>query len=175
MDRFGKISATSIRSLVLAPCLTVMAACNQTAPMVGNTPATSAKDQTATQHSAFSQFPDIPVPAGAKMNIDKTLVFGSAPWFGQLALTSSSDANTMFDFFRNNLNRHNWQEVTSVRAPTSILTYMREDRVLAISIQGSTLGGSTIAITVSPKGGKKMSGGSSSNNGLMPVTPTELQ
>ncbi len=45
-----------------------------------------------------------------------------------------------------------WQEVTSVRAPTSILTYDQDDRVLAIAIQAATLLGSEITITMSPKG-----------------------
>jgi len=106
----------------------------------------------STTPSAFAQFPDIPVPPGSQIIVDKTLVFGSKPWFGQLALDSSSSANLAFDFFRANLSGMGWEEVTSVRAPTSILTYANEDRVLAISIRGGTISGSEITITVSPRG-----------------------
>jgi hypothetical protein len=155
--------------------LLAISACNQTAPMVATSNTNSAAPSPSLT-SAFSQFPDIPIPAGANMNVDKTLVFGSTPWFGQLALTTSSNAGLMFDFFRNNLAGHKWQEITSVRAPTSILTYMQENRVLAISIQGSTLGGSNITITVSPKGAgaiKSPTQGTAPQGDLMPIPVTK--
>jgi hypothetical protein len=157
-----------------------LSACNQTTPMVAtaSTPTGTSSGTSSQPASAFRQFPDIPIPAGAKMDVEKTLVFGSAPWFGQLALKASSDPGIMFDFFRNNLAGHNWQEVTSVRAPTSILTYMSDTRVLAIAIQSATLGGSDITVTVSPRGQNKIpSSGSRAveKNDLMPIRPNNTQ
>jgi len=173
MNRNGRRGSRLLRGMTTVLLLSGIAACNQTTPMVvtSNTPGGNSQTPPA---SAFSQFPDIPVPAGAKMNVDKTLVFGSEPWFGQLALSTSSNAGVIFDFFRNNLPEHKWQEITSVRAPTSILTYMREDRVLAIAIQGSTLSGSNITITVSPKGATKTPvQGAAPASDLMPIPVTK--
>ncbi len=166
-----------LRHLTAITALVLIASCNQTTPMVASSPppqgsASGVKTQAS---SAYSQFPDIPIPAGAKMDVEKTLVFGSEPWFGQLALTTSSSPGLMFDFFRGNLSDHQWQELTSVRAPTSILTYMRESRVLAIAIQSATLGGSDITITVSPRGGtserntKVINSGGDGKGDLMPL------
>ena len=104
---------------------------------------------------SFSQFPNIPMPTGTKIDNDKTLVFGSKPWYGQLALNSSSNTNQLFDFYRDNLPQYGWQEITSVRAPTSILTYATPERVLAIAIQSGTLIGSYVTITASPRGQAK--------------------
>ena len=172
MNKIGHRSTRILQGITAAFLLSGIAACNQTAPMQATSSAPSGSNPQAT--SAFSQFPDIPVPAGAKMNVDKTLVFGSDPWFGQLALNTSSNAGLIFNFFRQNLTEHDWQEVTSVRAPTSILTYMREDRVLAISIQGSTLGGSDITITVSPRGTPKAPvQGMAPAGDLMPIPVTK--
>ena len=105
--------------------------------------------------SSFSQFPNIPMPTGTTIDNDKTLVFGSKPWYGQLALNSSSNTNQLFDFYRDNLPQYGWQEITSVRAPTSILTYATPERVLAIAIQSGTLIGSYVTVTASPRGQAK--------------------
>ena len=123
--------------------------CTQTTAIPTKSGATQVSSKTPT---AFVQFPDVPVPPGSKINVDRTLVFGSKPWFGQLTLTSTTSSNRAFDFFRAMMPGQGWQEVTSVRAPTSILTYDQDDRVLAIAIQAATLLGSEITITMSPKG-----------------------
>ncbi len=91
------------------------------------------------------------MPSGASINVDKTLVFGSDPWFGQLTLDTRRGPNAMFDFYRDNLAKYQWQEVTSVRAPTSILTFAQANRVVAISIRKATLLGAEVTITVSPR------------------------
>ena len=127
----------------------IISGCAQTTVIPTKSGATQVSSKTPT---AFVQFPDVPVPPGSKINVDKTLVFGSKPWFGQLTLTSTTSSNRAFDFFRAMIPGQGWQEVTSVRAPTSILTYDQNDRVLAIAIQAATLVGSEITITMSPKG-----------------------
>jgi len=133
-----------------------LAGCAQTASISSTG---GAAQVSSTTPSAFTQFPDIPVPPGSKIVVDKTLVFGSKPWFGQLTLDSSTSANKAFDFFRANLTSMGWEEVTSVRAPTSILTYANEDRVLAIAIRGGTITGSELTVTVSPRGQPQPQGG----------------
>ncbi|MBT6096306.1 MAG: hypothetical protein HOH04_15580 [Rhodospirillaceae bacterium] len=142
------------RSLILVSAGWALTACANTAPIL-STPSNSTDQSAAStgaKVSAYSQFPDIPVPSGTKINMEKTLVFGNKPWYGQLALEASANANQMFDFYRENLSQYGWQEVTSVRAPTSILTYATDDRVLAIAIQGGTISGSNVTVTVSPRG-----------------------
>jgi len=151
----GKEKATSPLRMMALIAIFGLSACNQSAPMMQTSGGSSAQQTGApgiARSSGFTQFPDIPIPAGAEMNVEKTLVFGSKPWFGRLTLNADASVGGMFDFFRSNLVNHRWQEITSVRAKTSILTYSQEERVLTIAIQGSTLGGSEIMITVSPKG-----------------------
>ncbi len=143
-----------VKLLILASAGWGLAACANTAPIMSSSSGSTGQNSSGagTNVSAYSQFPDIPVPSGTKINMKKTLVFGNKPWYGQLALEASANANQMFDFYRENLGQYGWQEVTSVRAPTSILTYATDDRVLAISIQGGTITGSNVTVTVSPRG-----------------------
>ena len=103
---------------------------------------------------AFNRFPDIPIPTKAEMDTARTLVFGSGEsWYGQLGLETDHNANTMFDFYKQELEGFGWQEITSVRAQLSVLTYERQGRILSIQIQKGSLGGSSITLTVSPRGG----------------------
>ncbi|MEK9754319.1 MAG: hypothetical protein VW338_14080 [Rhodospirillaceae bacterium] len=139
-----------MRPLLLALGIVALAAC-ETTPMIAG--GDSGGGQAGTKSaSGFGQFPDIPIPSGTKINTDKTLVFGTKPWYGQLSLASSSNANALFDFYRESLPQYGWQEVTAVRAPTSILTYATPERVLAIAIQNATFSGSNVTVTVSPRG-----------------------
>jgi hypothetical protein len=48
--------------------------------------------------------------------------------------------------------RFGWFPVTTVRAETSVLTYARADRIATIQVQGRTITGSIVSMTISPKG-----------------------
>lgn len=159
------------RQLILLSLLIGLAACDRTTPIMSSSSAKQAGGQSPQASSAFTQFPDIPIPSGADVNVDKTLIFGSKPWFGQLSLSASAKADVLFDFYRNNLPQYQWRELTSVRAPTSILTYESDDRILAIAIQGATLRNSQITLTVSPKGNSS----TRPQGGLMPAPVQTLQ
>lgn len=133
-----------------------LAGCAQTANISGNQTANSANSTSAsTTEPQPSIFPDLPIPQGAKMNVDRTLVVGTEDWFGQLVLEASGNTFQMFDFYRNGLPKFGWAEITSVRAPVSVLTYERENRILQMQIKGGSLSGSIITITVSPRGTAK--------------------
>ncbi len=104
------------------------------------------------ESSAFSQFPDIPMPADAVLNMDKTLAFGSnQSWIGRLVIKSSLDGNAIFDFYRRELPGYQWQEITSVRGAISTMTHARDKRILTIQISRNALGGTEVTLTVSPK------------------------
>lgn len=103
--------------------------------------------------SAFTRFPDMPLPKNAKIDLERTLVFGGGEtWFGRLDLSAAHGADDMFGFFKRELPRFGWVEITSMRSKVSLLTYSRRERIAIISIQGATLGGSEFTVTVSPRG-----------------------
>lgn len=142
-----------LKHFALVMSMIFMAGCTQTAAISGNQTANTnnSTNANATEPQP-SIFPDLPIPQGAKMNVDRTLVVGTDDWFGQLVLEASGNAFQMFDFYRNGLTKFGWAEITSVRAPVSVLTYEREQRVLQMQIKGGSLSGSVITITVSPRG-----------------------
>ena len=118
-------------------------------------------------YTTFTQMPDLPIPPGSTMNIERTFIVGSAgSWYGQTVVETPGGGNTTFDFFKQELPGYGWQELSSVRARTSILTYTREMRVLAIQLTEVLPGHTEVMVTVSPRGGA-----SSNNNSdlLQPV------
>ena len=130
-------------SLALPACTTEVAV-----PAQGE----GGKDAQGLQQS-FTRFPDMSVPEGADIDLDRTLVFGAGEhWFGRLVIGVSHSADDMFDYFMRELPRFGWEEVTSVRSALSVLTYERQERVVTIQIQGSKFRGSDAVITVSPRG-----------------------
>ena len=141
--------------IVSAPYAAVLAACvaaSACTSQVDVAPATGALGPLQTRVS-FARLPDLPLPSEAEINLDRTLVFGGDDtWIGRLVITASGNPNDMFDFFKQKLGGYGWQEITSVRAAVSVLTYTRQERVATIQIQGRTLRGSEVTITVSPRG-----------------------
>ena len=157
--KFANLFTITATTLLLGACAqgsglgantTSMDAQVQTAGVEGQQGATG----TVSPAKAFNRFPDIPVPSGAKMDVKRTIVFGGGEsWFGQLGLDTTHDANAMFDFYKQELPGFGWQEITSVRALVSVLTYERQGRVLSIQLEEATLSGSKATLTVSPRGG----------------------
>ncbi len=135
--------------LLLAACV-VLAACAQNVDIA----ATKSDKKGGQVIGAFTRFPDMPLPKGANIDLERTLIFGaSESWFGRLVLDTAHGADDMFGFFTRELVRFGWQEITSVRSAISMLTYSRQGRIATIRIQGGTLRGSEVVITVSPEGG----------------------
>ena len=103
----------------------------------------------------FAQFPEIPIPAGAKMDTDRSLILGARnAWIGRLAIKISRSSSSIYDFYSREMDRFGWREITSVRSETSVLSYQQGNRVATIQIWNAMLGGAKIDITVSPKGRK---------------------
>lgn len=143
-----------IALLAIIPAFLV--ACSQGSVLSSNSqaPQTGPDGQIAAPEKSFNRFPDIPIPTGAEMDTERTLVFGGGEeWYGQLTLNAKHDGDSIFDFYKQELSGFGWEEITSVRADVSSLTYMRAERVATIQIEKKTLSGSIVTITVSPRGG----------------------
>lgn len=158
--KFPNPFAIAATSLMLAACAqgTGLAPSTSTGAALDSQSQTaggSAGAASAAPAKAFNRFPDIPVPTKASMDTNRTLVFGSGEtWYGQLGLSTNHGSDDMFDFYKQELTGFGWLEVTSVRAPVSVLTYERSGRVLSIQIEKASLGvGAKVTLTVSPRGG----------------------
>lgn len=149
----GSILSKTASILLLAGTL---GACSQGSILSSNAsePEIGPDGQVAAPEKSFNRFPDIPIPTNATMDSKRTLVFGSnEDWYGQLGLSAKHGGDDMFDFYKQELPGFGWEEITSVRAPVSVLTYMRGERIASIQIETGNITGSKVTFTVSPRGG----------------------
>ncbi len=154
---FGKKRVLPVVTLISALAL---GACSQG---IGLTATPSENKQGSAPQPSFAQFSDIPIPTGAVMNLERTLVLGgNEVWVGRLVISSSHKSADMFAFFKQRSPEFGWQEVTSVRSEISVLAFTRAERVMTVQIQSKTLRGSEMDITVAPRenGSVASSGGS---------------
>ena len=128
----------------------LLAACGRSTPLA----ASSRADTTgAPAKPAFSQFDDIPVPEGASMDLERSLVLGEREaWIGRLVMDMGENAGRMYDFYFREMPRFKWLPITAIRAEISVLSYTNGDRVATIQIRDRTMQGATVSITVSPRG-----------------------
>ena len=147
-DLFRTFYRHSLMSLAIS---LVAVACTPPQGPVSSSDGTSTT--TARTAVGFAQFPDIAVPAGAKMDVERSLVLGNrSDWIGRLAMDTVQGTAANYDFFLREMPKYGWQEITTVRSETSVLSYSRNDRIATIKITKKTLGGSQVDITVSPRG-----------------------
>lgn len=120
--------------------------------------------------ASFAQFNDIPVPSGASMDLERSLLLGaSEEWTGRLVYTTSTDTAKVFDLYKAEMPKFGWTELTVIRGERSIMSYQRGGRVATIEIQGRTIYGARVSVTVSPNavgGGSSPSYGGSSSGGI---------
>jgi len=138
------------RSLILITGATLLlGACATSQPLVG---AANPDKAGAVAASNTLQVSDIAIPAGAKLDTEKSLIMGANDkWLGRIVLKTDLPPVQVFNHFYNGMASFGWSLVTAVQAQTSILTYQRSDRVALIQIEPSSLGGTMVSITVTSR------------------------
>lgn len=104
------------------------------------------------EEASFAKFDDLPMPNNSKMNIEKSLLFGSqSDWFGRLNLIVNMGGSKVFDFYRFEMPNFGWKEITSMRSDISLITYERGERIATVRIDSSSTRGTEVSVTVSPR------------------------
>lgn len=133
----------------------LLVACGQTASLAPTTSPDQTSEGKASRTEPFSQFKDIPIPGGAKMDMERTIILGSQnSWTGRVYLQVKMSANKLFEFYKLEMPGFGWHQVTSVRATISVLTYELGSRIATVQILSEKLQGAVVIITMSPKGGR---------------------
>lgn len=132
------------------------------------------------QEEVFKQFTDIPIPTDADLAIEESLVLGTEDgWIGRLSLDVGHPMIDMYAFYTREMPRFSWEQLTTVRARISTMTYRRGTRVATITLQPrssigtlSNLGtGTTIDFTVAPANRSVIEGAGATGGRGAPVRP----
>lgn len=137
-----------------------MTGCSMFSSSTPIAPSSRASEGPALDKTQAQQFTDIPIPSGARMDLDRTLILGPREtWIGRLVFTSSAGPNDLFDFYNREMPRFGWTGITAVRAGTSVLSFSRGERIATVQISRTTLGGSEVLVTISPRSAMDGGGG----------------
>ncbi len=100
---------------------------------------------------AFANFPDMPFPDQAYIDLEETKALGSGEnWIGSLVYDVPYNASSVFDFYVLEMPKLKWTEVATVRAKISHMTYVRNNRAVQILIQQDGSDSATVTITAIP-------------------------
>lgn len=132
----------------LAAALLLAAGCEN---MSGIRESSTVPQGSAPDQPRLTRFSDIPIPAGARMNVTRSLILGPVDgWVGRLVFNTSTGSQALFQFYAREMPRFEWQEIARVRAQVSILTYTRGARTATVQISSTTLGGAAVSVTMAP-------------------------
>lgn len=136
-------------SLVLAACSSMPGSSSSSSSGASSSSGTSSS---AKSSSAYQPVSDVPIPAGTKINTDKSVILGQGDkWFGRMVLVTDRPSTQAYTYYQEQMPTFGWEQVTAVQGKTSILTFTRADRAATLEINPGTLSGSEVAITVSPR------------------------
>ena len=131
----------------------LLGSCGQTADLTPTASPDKSPRGKAARSEPFAQFKDIPIPTGAEMDMEHTIILGSQDtWTGRVYLQVEMSANKLFEFYKLEMPGFGWQQVTSVRATISVLTYQLGKRVATVQILNKKIQGAVVIVTMSPRG-----------------------
>jgi len=144
MKRGMRVQILSIGALAALLALT---ACTQGAKLQPTSPG----DKSQVEKS-FSLLTDIPIPPDSTLDVERSLILGDLDrWTGRIILNVGQGATKTFALYQTQMPNFGWEPIMSVQAEVSVLSFTRGERAATVQIEGRTLGGSTVAITVAPR------------------------
>lgn len=139
---------TWLRSRILAALFTTLlvAGCGTSTKL----PATSLSNDSAPPE--FSLVTDIPIPAGAEMDNERSLILSDRDrWTGRVVMKLWKPPVEATAFYQAQMPTFGWDPVMSVTSDISVLSYIRGDRAATVQIEKSSLWGATVLVTVAPR------------------------
>lgn len=162
---FWDMSAVLPRTVLSLVAALVLAACTRGTVLPANS------SGSADQPANFQLVTDIPIPAGATMNNERSLILSDRDrWTGRVVMTLGNSANEVTAFYQAQMPNFGWQPVMSVTAETSVLTYLRGDRAATVQVEHRTVYGTLLSVTVAPR--QADTGGATGSNGSYDSAPT---
>jgi hypothetical protein len=169
------LRADAIRKLgIVVFAALALGACGLTGQSASTGSASNPNDKNASPGPGFVRFTDVPMPANATVDLNNLFVMGNdGAWFGRIVMTPSSSVADMYEFYRREMPRFGWAEVSNIRSANSVLVYQQGDRVATIQINpsGTITAASRVEFSMTPRTGQLRV---STGNGPLPSQPAPL-
>ena len=138
---------TAIKTLLVLTTAFLTLACSS----MGGGSVTGTGNSQVTEATAKQLSGDVPLPQGAVIRQQESLVMGSGnSWTGRLSLSVGGDAQAVFAWFRDSMPASGWTLTSSSFSKLSMLTFTKGERLATVQIQSASFGGNEVLVTVSP-------------------------
>lgn len=157
------VSALAPRSLCAAVAVAVIAAgvggCdpNWRSPDVMRVNKETGEVQTISDVKEFEAgvlraFPDVPVPATHKIDMERTTIFTSNNQsLGKIVMEGSGDVASLYHFFSTEMPAKGWSLVNGFQSGTSSLYYAKPGKFAAVIMEQTGRRGSRVTLNVGPE------------------------
>lgn len=101
----------------------------------------------------FEPVQDVPIPSNSKLDHDRSLILNTADrWTGRIVIEAEPPMSKLFAYYGTEMRKLGWTPIARVMGETSVLTFIRGDRVVTIQITPNTMSeGSVVTLTMSPR------------------------
>lgn len=109
--------------------------------------------ETGLMASLQTRFPDIPLPVGAKEDMERTFVYeSSALQIGRMVYTSKHSVNEVTQFYIKEAPKFNWILTSVLQAEGAHLSFEKPGKLMQIVVRvsGIVKGGSLLIISLTP-------------------------
>ena len=101
----------------------------------------------------FEPVRDVPIPSNSKLDNDRSLILNTADkWTGRIVLEAEPPMSKLFTYYGTEMRKLGWVPVARVMGETSVLTFLRGERVVTVQIEPNMMTeGSVVTVTMSPR------------------------
>jgi len=134
-----------IRAALLGLSALVLTACGSTTSL----PHTQAGDPQ--QPMDFKLLTDIPIPSGATMDNERSLILGDRDrWTGRVVMKLWKSGPDATNFYQQQMPAFGWESIMAATSGISVMSYVRGDRAATVQVE-SALIGAIVSVTVGPR------------------------
>jgi hypothetical protein len=101
------------------------------------------------QQPDFTLLTDIPIPPGATMDNDRSLILGDKDrWTGRVVMKLWKSAPEANQFYQGQMPAFGWEPIMAATSGVSVSAYVRGDRAATVQIESNSMWGSTVSVIV---------------------------
>lgn len=137
------MTSLSLRAALIGLAVLALAGCGNKTSL----PQTQAGDPT--QAIDFQLLTDIPIPSGATMDNERSLILGDKDrWTGRVVMKLWKGAPEATQFYQQQMPAFGWEPIMAATSGVSVMAYVRGDRASTVQVETSPMWGSTVQVIV---------------------------
>lgn len=167
------MTSISLRAAFIGLAVLLLAGCGSSTSL----PQAQAGDPA--QPVDFQLLTDIPIPSGATMDNQRSLILGDRDrWTGRVVMKLWKGPTEATQFYQQQMPAFGWEPIMAATSGVSVMAYVRGERAATVQVESSAMWGATVSVTVGqravPAGSGAVGAGGTGTGGSYtpaPATP----